>query len=632
MCGIVGVLSHDPRRPADGAAVQRMSASLAHRGPDADGFQAEGPVAFGHRRLSIVDLSPEGNQPMSNEDGSVFAVVNGEIYNHQGLRHELERRGHGFRSQSDSEVIVHLYEEHGDALVDLLRGMFAFALWDTRKQRLLLARDRVGKKPLYTFIGKNGFYFASEVRALLAGIDEDARPDLDAIDRYLTLQYVPAPMSGFAGIAKLPAAHTMAVEPGAPTPPRRYWSLSFESRGPVTVEEASAEVRRLLDESVRIRQMADVPLGAFLSGGVDSSAVVALMAESGTAPIKTFSIDFPGTAGETPFARLVARRYGTDHRELMVQPDMTAIVPELARQYGEPFGDSSAVPVYYLSKLTREHVKVALSGDGGDEVFAGYRRYLWHDLSRRIRRLPASLWKLIAAALQRLPWATANQVREFGLQLPRDEAERYLSLIAHFPATGSAQIRGAALREAFAGRADPVLETFARFLDASGTDEVNRLLALDVQTYLPDDILTKVDIASMAHALEVRAPFVDHVLMEYVASLPGSFKLRGWRGKQLLRHAIADLVPTPILRRSKKGFGLPCDQWMRDELRELSRDVLTSRACRERGIIDPHTTLRLLDEQAAGARHGEQLWTLLMLETWFASFIDPPPGKGTPRA
>jgi asparagine synthase (glutamine-hydrolysing) len=626
MCGIAGHLNADGRGPGNADAVKAMCQALVHRGPDAAGFQAAGPVALGHRRLSIIDLSADGNQPIFNEDRSVFAVINGEIYNHHDLRRDLEARGHRFRSRSDSETVVHLYEEHGEALVDHLRGMFAFALWDTRAGKLLLARDRVGKKPLYFSDRPEGFYFASELPALLAGLPERPPPDLAALDRYLTLQYVPSPLTAFQGVEKLPPAHVMVVKPGRARRPTRYWKLGYTPHAgaaPARLEDTVAEVRSLLEESVRLRMIADVPVGAFLSGGVDSSAVVALMARASDRPVKTFSIDFPGGAGEVRFARLVARRYRTDHHEMTVRPDMTSILPELVRRFGEPFADTSAVPVYYLSRLTREQVTVALSGDGSDETFAGYRRYLWHSLGRGIERLPRPLRAAVAATLARLPSGAAHPVRQFAAHLGLSAAESYLPLIAHFSASAKADLRGPLLRIA---EPDPVTTRFAEILAAAGdTDDVNRLLALDVETYLPDDILTKVDITSMAHALEVRAPFVDHVLMERVAALPGALKLRGLRGKRILRQAIGDLIPRPILTRRKKGFSMPVDGWFRGELRGLVHDVLTDGTSRARGLFQPAAVAALLDQHAGGVNHGERLWNLLVLELWFRTFVD---GKG----
>jgi asparagine synthase (glutamine-hydrolysing) len=617
MCGICGFLA-PAGAPANLPAVRAMAAALAHRGPDAEGTIAVGPMALGHRRLSIIDLSASGNQPMANEDRTIWSVVNGEIYNFQELRRDLEARGHRFRSRSDSEIVVHLYEERGDDFVRALRGMFAFALWDGPRRRLLLARDPLGKKPLYFARRPEGFAFSSEAASLLRGLREKPGVDLGAIDRYLTLQYVPAPGSAFQGVGKLPAGHLLVVEPGGQPRLQRYWRLSFAPRrfAPATEEEATEEVRPLLDEAVRRRQVADVPVGAFLSGGLDSSLVVALMARDSARPVETFSIDFPGGGGEVTWARMVADRWKTNHHELVVDPDMVAILPELVRRYGEPFADSSAVPVYYLSKLTRAHVTVALSGDGGDEVFGGYRRYLWEKLARQIRE--TGVWSgPVRRLLARLPGARADRVRRFAEQLDDDQAARYLPLVAHFSPRDKEALIPQRLRGPLGRLAgEPVEAWFREILaESDATDDVNRLLDLDTRTYLPDDILVKVDIASMAHALEVRAPLLDQELVEWMAGLPGRLKLRGLRGKRILRRAAAGLVPRAILTRKKRGFALPVDGWFRGKLRPMARDLLAGGG-RVSGIVDAGEVARLLDEHDRGVDHGERLWNLLVLELW----------------
>lgn len=622
MCGICGLLSAD--RPPDGNALRRMTAALAHRGPDAEGFFAEGPVALGHRRLSIIDLRPEANQPIASEDGSVVAVVNGEIYNFAELRRSLERRGHRFRSNSDSETLVHLYEEYGEECVGALRGMFAFAIWDRRARRLFLARDRVGKKPLHYAARPDGFWFASELQALWKALPERPAVDLDAIDQYLTLQYVPAPLTAFAGVAKLPAAHCLTVVPGGEPQVRRYWRLHFVPGPPVREADAVVEVRSLLEEAVALRRIADVPLGAFLSGGLDSSTVVALLARSSSRRVKTFSVDLPaGDSGEAHYARMVARRYDTDHEELTITPDMVTILPEIVRRYGEPFADASAVPTYYISQLTRRQVVVVLSGDGGDEAFAGYHRYGLERLARGVLRLPLGGSKLFAALLRRLPGDRLLLPREFAPFLHRPVAERYLFFLARWHRDKEHLLGPALLARA---RNNAVARDFAAILGRSdAADDTNRLLDLDVQTYLPDDILTKVDIASMAHALEVRSPFLDHVLLERMAQLPGAWKLHGLRGKQLLRRAVRDLLPRPILTRRKKGFSLPLNRWLREELAEMSWDLLTDGTARDRGLWQPAAVVRLLEEHRAGIDHSDRLWSLLVLELWHRTYVDPSP-------
>lgn len=621
MCGICGFLGPSADAPANQAPVRAMARALAHRGPDNEGFASDGPMVLGHRRLSIIDLSPSGRQPMANEDGSVLAVVNGEFYNFQALRKGLEANGHRFRSQSDSEILVHLYEERGEAMLDDLRGMFAFAVWDSRRRRLLLARDRLGKKPLYWAAFREGFAFSSEAGSLLCGLPFQPEPDPQAIERYLTLQYVPSPMSAFRGTAKLPAGHLLSITPGHAPEVRRYWHLSFTPRpdAPKSLAQATEAVTPMLEEAVRIRQIADVPLGAFLSGGIDSSLVVALMAKSSTRPVETFSIDFAGSAGEGAWARKVATRWNTNHHELRVEPDMVTILPELVRRYGEPFADTSAVPVYYLSKLTRANVVVALSGDGGDEVFGGYRRYLWDKLARHIEGLGLA-GRAIGAALAHLPGAGMNAVRAFGAAVGTPMADRYLPLIAHFSPTEKQSLLTGDFRATLGqpvGSPDPVARWFAEMLTSSSArDDVNRLLDLDTQSYLPDDILVKVDIASMAHALEVRAPLLDHVLVEWMAGLPGRLKLSFLRGKKLLRAVARGRIPDEILTRKKKGFAMPVDQWFRDQLRPMAHDLLLGSDARSRTYVQTDRVRQFLDEQDRGAHHGEKLWNLVVLELW----------------
>jgi asparagine synthase (glutamine-hydrolysing) len=621
MCGICGYLSSSAGGPANEAPVRAMARALAHRGPDHEGLASDGPMVLGHRRLSIIDLSPSGRQPMANEDGSVLAVVNGEFYNFQDLRGRLEANGHRFRSGSDSEILVHLYEERGDAMLEDLRGMFAFAVWDSRRRRLLLARDRLGKKPLYWSAFREGFAFSSEAGSLLCGLPFRPEPDPQAIERYLTLQYVPAPMSAFRGTAKLPAGHMLTVSPGQAPEVRRYWRLSFAPRAdaPKTLDEAAEALTPMLEEAVRIRQIADVPLGAFLSGGIDSSLVVALMAKTSSRPVETFSIDFAGGAGEAVWARKVAAMWKTHHHELEVKPDMVTILPELVRRYGEPFADTSAVPVYYLSKMTRANVVVALSGDGGDEVFGGYRRYLWDKLARHIGSLGIA-GRAISAILAHLPGASLHTLRAFGSSVHAPMAERYLPLIAHFSPAEKQSLLTNDFRTQLGqplGGPDSVVDWFAEVLaQSTAKDDVNRLLDLDTQSYLPDDILVKVDIASMAHALEVRAPLLDHVLVEWTAGLPGRLKLSFLRGKRLLRAVARGRIPDEILTRKKKGFSMPVDHWFVAELRPMAHDLLLGADARTRAYVRTERVRQLLEEQDRGAHHGERLWNLIVLELW----------------
>ena len=557
MCGIAGALALRRDLPPPEGAAELFAAAMIHRGPDGHGFFRSGPVALAHRRLSIIDLSDAGRQPMTNEDGQIAIVVNGEIYNHAELRADLEAKGHRFRSASDSEVIAHLYEEVGARTPELLRGMFAFAVWDGRTGTLLLARDCFGEKPLFYGERPDGFVFASELAALLADERTPAALSLPALDAYLALQYVPSPDTIYEGLKKLPAGHTLELRCGERPVVRRYYRASFApTLGHLSERAAAERVRAAVEESVRIRLMSDVPLGAFLSGGIDSSIVVACMARASGAPVKTFSVGFSEggrTASELPYARLVAERYRTEHHEMVVEPDMVGLLPDIVRHHGEPFADTSAVPTRYLCELARRHVTVALSGDAGDEAFGGYRRYVWAHVANVILRLPPPLARGVARALGAVPGGRARWLREYADRLGADEATRYLRFICHFSAAEKGELYAPELRARFAR--DATAEAFAARLAASDAgDVVGRLQNLDAETYLPDDILAKVDVASMAHGLEARAPFVDHRVMELGAALPGHLKLRHGRGKRILKEAFADSGPPGDRQPPKEGL------------------------------------------------------------------------------
>jgi asparagine synthase (glutamine-hydrolysing) len=625
MCGIAGALARKPEDAAPQGAAELFAAAMVHRGPDGFGFFREGPVALAHRRLAIIDLSEAGRQPMTNEDGTIAIVVNGEIYNHAQLRADLVAKGHRFRSNSDSEVVAHLYEEVGERAPELLRGMFAFALWDARQGTLLLARDRFGEKPLYYSERADGFVFASELGALVADPRTPAALSLPALDAYLALQYVPAPQTIYEGILKLPPGHTLTVRCGQAPALRRYYQVSFApTLADLSDEEAARRVRAAVEEAVQSRLMSDVPLGAFLSGGVDSSIVVACMARATGRPVKTFSVGFSegaSTIDELPFARLVAERYRTEHHELVVEPDMVGLLPSIVRHHGEPFADTSAVPTQYLCEMTRRHVTVALSGDVGDEAFGGYRRYVWAHVAERLRGLPGPLMRAVAGAMQALPGGKARWVREYGARLHDDEASRYLRFVCHFSAGEKADLYTPALRERFAR--DATAESFAGLLRGSAAkDTVSRLQSLDVETYLPDDIFAKVDIASMTHALEARAPLADHHVVELGAALPGHLKLRGRRGKHVFKQAFADLVPAEVLDRKKKGFALPTGPWLAGRLHGFARELLLSDAARARGLFRPEAVEDLLNRHKGGEDHGERLWNLMTLETWHRELVD----------
>lgn len=612
----------DREAPPETTAVARMCDAMVHRGPDDHGLVADGPCVLGHRRLSIIDLRPEGAQPMTNEDDTVAIVVNGEIYNFVELRDGLEQRGHRFKSRSDSEVIVHLYEEHGVGFLDHLRGMFAIALWDRPRQRLVLARDRFGKKPLYYHVGPRRLVFASELGALTASGAFEKQADLRAIDAFISLQYVPAPMTAYRGVKKLPAGHRLICESGVIREPEPYFTLRFDEPREGVAEALTRELSDLLEESVRIRMVSDVPLGAFLSGGIDSSLIVALMARQSSRPVKTFSVGFTSKDhSELPYARLVADRYGTDHHEMVVEPDMSSVVPELVRHYGEPFADSSALPTWYLCQYTRTGVTVALSGDGGDEAFGGYRRYMHSRTARVIRRMPWPLPRVVAGLLANLPTPQAREVRDYGERIMQPEHIRFLGLAAPIPHKDRMALYTPAMRARFAE--DQMATAFRRrFEESRAQDAINRVLDVDIKTYLADNILTKVDIASMGHSLEVRCPLVDQKVMQFAASLPGSFKIRGLTTKWLLRRVAEDLLPKRILSRPKQGFGLPIDRWMREDLAPLSRDLLLDRSARERGILEQEAVRDLLARHQRGEPRGFQIWSLMILELWYRECLE----------
>ncbi len=621
MCGIAGFLAKDARAPGDALAVGRLADALRHRGPDASGFWTSGPCTLGHRRLSIIDLSPEANQPMTNETGDVAIVVNGEIYDFVELREELVRKGHAFRSKSDSEVALHLYEEMGDDFVTRLDGMFALLLWDARRNRLVAARDRSGKKPLFWRVLPHGVAFASEVGALVTSFPEH-RPEVDlrAIDEYLTLQYVPAPRTAYVGASKLPAAHVAVFEPGAPAPAlRRYWSKPGGALD-VSEREAEEELLRLLRAAVNKRLVSDVPLGAFLSGGLDSSTIVALMAEASSRPVKTFSIGFPDAGdSELPYARLVAERFGTEHHEEIVTPEMTSVLGATIRHHGQPFADSSAVATYYLAEMTRKHVTVALSGDASDELFAGYKRYGTARLGHLHDALPEAGQRAMRAAMRSVLAVAKPSLGDFGATLALGEAARYARLVGQL---GPAEKRALYLAPMRAAADDSVTELFERVLAASrATSAMGRLCNLDFDTYLEGDINAKVDIASMTHSLEVRCPFLDTAVIELAARLPIRSLMRV-RGKYVLRRATRKILPSRTRARVKRGFALPLERWMRRDLRAMTHDVLLGQRSRERGLFDPAGVAKLVAGLDDGRSSPDHVWTLLVLELWFREFID----------
>ena len=630
MCGIAGRYNHLSGAPVPPRMIQGMCDLIAHRGPDADGVWTDGPVGLGHRRLAVIDLSEGGRQPMTDVHGGLMIVFNGEIYNYLELKKDLVSRGHRFRSKSDTEVMLASYRQWGADCVTHFRGQFAFALWDPSARTLLIARDRIGKKPLHYWLDRDGIAFASEPKAFLADPAFRREPNLEALSEYLNYQYVPSPLSAFKGVHKLQPGHRLIVKDGRVTVDR-YWRLSYAAKRRVSEDEACEELIERLREATRLRLISDVPLGAFLSGGIDSSAVVAVMAGLMDTPVKTFSIGFDEKEyDELPYARLVAQRYGTDHHEFVVRPDAVEIFPKLVWHYNEPYADASAIPTYYLSEMARRYVTVALNGDAGDENFAGYRRYIPTAPAQRFDRLPSPLRKAVGGVARNVPApGRSDSVMYRGRQWLRrlsDSPEgRYARRVMIFEPEIKTDVCLPSFLEAAGDEGTPrrLLDAFAR--SDAGTF-VDALLDVDVNHYLTDCLLVKVDIATMAHGLEGRSPMLDHEFMEFAASLPADLKLRGSTTKYIFKKAIRQLVPADIIDRPKKGFGVPLDSWFRNELREMSADVLLSPRAEQRGYFKPGAVRRMLEEHWSGAAAWQNhLWTLLMLESWHRMFIDERP-------
>jgi asparagine synthase (glutamine-hydrolysing) len=634
MCGIVGKVRFDGA-PIDARWLSTACDLQTHRGPDGaahafDGGGAQASVALGHRRLKVIDLRPVADQPMRNSGcvaagraRSLTLVFNGEIYNYRELRRQLESNGHRFTSDSDTEVILHLYEEHGTRCVESLRGMFAFALWDSDRQRMMLARDRVGKKPLYYRLANSTLWFASEPRSILADQDVPLQRNPAAIHAYLRYGYVPSPDSAFDGLHRIPAGHVGVVDAKG-LRLERYWQLTYEPKTSVNAPDAVARITARLDESVRMRLVSDVPLGAFLSGGIDSSAIVAMMSRHAAGRIKTFSIGFDDPRyNELQYARIVARRYQTEHHEFVVKPELETVLPKLAWHYGEPFADSSAVPTFHLARLARQQITVALNGDGGDESFAGYRRYVAHRAMEKLGNVKLAR-AAAAAGLRLLPQPSNSRSKAYDVRrvlsgVRQSPAERYLSWFGFYD--HPAEMFDPEFAQA-AG-AHPAARLEQLFNENRHLDPADAAMAADVALYLTDDLLVKVDIATMAQGLEARSPLLDHVLMEEAARLPLSVKLPGWSTKPLLRQVLRGAVPNEILDRRKMGFGIPLDRWLREDLRQMTRDTLLSSRAAQRGYFRPGAVERVLEEHDSGRRsHAHRIWALLMLELWEVASVE----------
>lgn len=628
MCGICGIINYNSVGKVKEDCLRAMTNKMIHRGPDDAGVYVKENIGLGHRRLKIIDLTEAGRQPMSNEDGTIWIVLNGEIYNYKELRQGLTDKGHAFKSHTDTEVVIHLYEEYGVECIKYLRGMFAFGIWDEKEKLLLLARDRIGKKPLLYSYKDGVFCFASEFSSLLESGFIKKEINYEAIDYYLTFGYIPAPLTIYKDVFKLLPAHRLILK-DKKVSLERYWSIDVTKKIKVSEEDASSEIIRLLKEAVKIRLYSDVPLGVFLSGGIDSSTVVALMAQvSGSEKVKTFSIGFQEhDYSELKYARKVAEMYSTDHYEFIVKPHALDVLPLLVKRYGEPYADSSCIPTYYVSQQARRYITVALNGDGGDELFAGYKRYQAVLAAEFYQKMPYAAKRAVSGLLSFFPDATnpTNILRDIKRffdagHLSRDK--RYLKWVGIFENSFKEGLYSEGFKERLA-KSNP-LEYLTQYLNGPGDlTLLDKLLITDINTYLPNDLLVKVDIASMANSLEVRSPFLDHVFIEFVAGLPAAYKMRRFIKKYILKKAIRKIVPEANIRRRKMGFALPVAKWLREELKDYTYQLLLSPTCTKRGYFNREALKQLLDSHVCGMTdHSSRIWALINLELWHQMFID----------
>ncbi len=626
MCGICGIVDINNSPPIGSDELNAMCKTLEHRGPDGTRTMIRESIAFGHTRLSVIDTET-GWQPIANEDETIFVITNGEIYNYQLLRQELEASGHKFRTNSDTEVVVHLYEEVGADFVNRLEGMFAMAVWDEPNKRLILARDRIGKKPLLYSESGGKMMFASEAKTLISSNRLDKEVDAVALASYLTYGYVAEPRSIFNGISKLPPAHILIYENSEITI-HRYWKLDREQDDRISLEDATSETRWLVDQAVTSRLISDVPLGFFLSGGLDSSIIVGAAAQASSSKLKTFSIGFEEDSySELPYARTIAKRFDTDHEEFIVTPDLVGDLESIVRSADEPFADSSMVPMYYLSRQTRQHVTVALSGDGGDEVFGGYDRYIGIGLAQKYHRIPGFIRKglvgPLAGMIPESPGKRSNLRRLKRLTYPATNTTQqwYMGWMQQFRSESHADVftpEFAATLASNGGLQDQVAAAFEGFDNPAAARTAQWV---DTTTYLPGDLMVKADRMTMAHGLEARSPFLDHRLLELATKIPGEYSISGRSGKQVLKRAYADLIPSEISNRPKAGFTVPVGEWINGPLRDSTRELLLSPDAEVAKIIHPEFISNMIDQHAARRHdHAVRIWNLICLETWAQAF------------
>jgi asparagine synthase (glutamine-hydrolysing) len=630
MCGIAGWINlKQSKENHTESVLHSMCERIVHRGPNSEGLWLDDTVALGMRRLSIIDLHT-GDQPVFNCDKSVIVMMNGELYNYREVRAELEEKGHTFVTKSDTEILPHLYEEYGENLVDHLNGMYAFSLWDTRKKKLIIARDRFGEKPLYYGVFDGKLIYASEPKAMLAHPSVNAKLDSDALRHYLSYDYVPAPMSIYRGISKLPAAHMIVVENGE-IQTRRYWNMSWSATQTGSIDDKAVELRDLLSDAVRMRLVSDVPLGILLSGGIDSSTVAAFATQHATERVKTFSIGFEEDSfDESRYARQVAKHLDTEHYEEKLSATTAGdLISEIGTWLDEPLSDGSLIPTFLLAQFVRKHVTVALGGDGGDELFAGYPMYYAHTVAAKYARVPSFLRKgFIEPVVKRLPVSTKNmsfdyKAKRFVRGANLDTVERHHSWFGSFSLEEQNQLLAP---EILAASDDDIYRGPRELLAlCDATTEIEQMQFLDINYYMAEDILTKVDRAAMAVSLETRAPFLDPRVGQFAASLPLEYKLNGKSGKHILKQAMADLLPADILHRPKKGFGIPIAEWLKGRLNPLMHDLLAPVRLKEQGIFNAGYVQQLITEHERGtASHHKQLWTLLVFQLWYDNFLQRP--------